>query len=47
MITIPSTSRALRPGLSGNFPDPCKSAKTGRIIDSAVRFDAIIFDKAF
>ena len=34
------------PGLSGKFADPCKSRKTGRIIDSALRFDPIILDKA-
>jgi len=33
-------------GLSGKFPDPCKSGKTGRIIDSVLRFNPIILDNS-
>jgi predicted CoA-binding protein len=29
-----------------NFPDPYKSRKTGRIIDSALKFDPVTLDKA-
>jgi hypothetical protein len=28
------------------LPDPCKSGQTGRIIDSALKFDPVILDKA-
>jgi len=38
--------RGGRPELSDKFSDPCKSRKTGRIIDSMLRFDPLIFDKA-
>jgi predicted CoA-binding protein len=29
-----------------NLPDPCKSGETGRIIDSALKFDPVTLDKA-
>jgi len=45
LIEPPAPTAPARGGLPAISYDPCKSGKTGRIIDSALRFAPVILDK--